>query len=282
MDEHVWEVAKARVVVSDGKVVRVENEPTTKYCPLLQALFGDERQTTETVKANVEYRIKNLGFCTPARSVETDTMAVGLGASEALMTALERKYIETAITVCEGAGTVLTNRPSVVEGIGILMSALIKTTPISKVVEELQKRGATVLDPETALLDQVAGVEKAFQLGYSNIGVTVAGPDAKTIPAIRDLEKKYGGRIFIVVIHTTGITPDLADYIAMSDMAHGCASKVMQTIVSKRALKSYGRNIIVYAFTQLGKEILDLQTELLKENDSIVRIAFVHPPGPPT
>ncbi len=33
MDRHVWEVAKARIIVSGGGVISVE-EPKTKFCPI--------------------------------------------------------------------------------------------------------------------------------------------------------------------------------------------------------------------------------------------------------
>lgn len=276
---HVWEIAKARVTVSHGKVVSV-SEPLTKFCPVNYVMWGSENQDEESVKRSMEFRIGAFGLCTPKRIIETDIFAVGFGASELLMTALNQKMIDTSVTVCDGAGTVITEKPKVVQGIGMVMSALIETTPIPEVIKELEKEGAIILNPHTAEINQVMGVEKAFVMGHRRVGVTVMGPDSRSISKIREIEKERRTTTLIIVIHTTGIGEELIPFIEKADIVHGCASKVVRRFIGPKAISTFGKNIPAYALTELGEEVLKAQEEAISKHGQILEIAIVKPPFP--
>ncbi|KPV61777.1 MAG: hypothetical protein AOA66_1747 [Candidatus Bathyarchaeota archaeon BA2] len=280
MDRHVWEIGKSKVIVSGGRVVSVVSEPLTKFCPINYSAWGTEKQTKETVKKSIEFRIGAFGLCTPERILETDISAVGFGASESLMTALKQKIIDVTVTVCDGAGTVITEKPTLVEGIGVFMSALIETTPIPEVISELEKKGATILNPHTAEINQVAGVKKSFKMGYRKVGVTMMGPDAQAIPKIRLLEEENKATVLVIVVHTTGIGQELAPFIEKADIVYGCASKVVRETIGPKALSTFGKNIPAYALTKLGEEVLRVQEKAISKNNRILKIALRRPPFP--
>jgi hypothetical protein len=73
-----------------------------------------------------------------------ERIEVPYGASEMLMYALRKGVIEAAVVACDGAGTVVVDRPEVVQGIGAGMNGLFFTTPIREVVERLASEGCRV------------------------------------------------------------------------------------------------------------------------------------------
>ncbi len=99
-------------------------------------------------------------------------------------------YLDATVTACDGAGTVISNNPELVQGIGSRMSGLIKTEPIENVINGIQKFGGNVLDTETASIDYVGGIKKAAELGYKKIAVTTA--DSNTAKKLRELEAELG------------------------------------------------------------------------------------------
>jgi putative methanogenesis marker protein 8 len=107
-----------------------------------------------------------------------------------MMSGLRNGFLETTVTACDGAGTVIASNPYLVQGIGGRMSGLIETEPIEEIIEGIQKLGGTVLDPSTAAIDPVGGVRKAAELGYKKIAVTTA--DSKTAKNLRELELNSG------------------------------------------------------------------------------------------
>ena len=48
---------------------------------------------------------------------------VAFGASEIMMPGLRSGFLETTVTACDGAGTVISNNPEIVPGIGGRMSS---------------------------------------------------------------------------------------------------------------------------------------------------------------
>jgi putative methanogenesis marker protein 8 len=272
-------VAKARVVVEGGRVVSV-GEPLTEFCPVLEALTGEGKRSREGVRESMERRIELLGLCTPRRVLEMEGMGVGFGASECLATALERGVIETTVTVCEGAGTVITGRPELVQGIGMAMSALLETSPIPEVIRRLQERGAVVLDPSTARMDQVEGVRRALSLGHRRVGVTVMGPEAPLIGKLRELEAEEGATLLIIVVHTTGVGEELLPFLRRADMVHACASSVLRERLAPLARASFGRSIPVYALTELGERVLRMQEEKVRREERGVKVEVPRPPHP--
>ncbi|MHA1380297.1 MAG: methanogenesis marker 8 protein [Candidatus Helarchaeota archaeon] len=280
-DEHIWEVAKARVIVRNRRVILVENDPLVKYCPLHEFMGGTKFHTKETVKKHLERKIKYIfHLCSPNRTLSVKFDGVGYGASETFSSGIKEGLIDCVVEPCDGAGTILTNDPDVVQGIGIAMNALISTTPIPEIISRLKELGVTIVDPKSATLDQYTGVKKAFELGYKNVGVTIDGPNAKTITEIRKLQKDYNAKAIVCGMHTTGITEDLIPFIIKFDLAHGCGSKVMRNLVSKKARKTYGKNIPVYAFSEEGQKLLDLREKITKKNPPMIIIGDIKIPNP--
>lgn len=181
-------LGKTRVVVENGKVVEV-GEPMSEYCPIWDKVTGVKKFTPQNVKENIELRMKEFGMFTADRAIEMETF-VGFGASETFMTALKNGLLDVCVTACDGAGTVITGNPKLVQGIGAKISGLIETTPIPKLIERIEQAGGIVLDKDTAVIDQPKGVKKAIDAGYKRIGVSVV--NIKDLKKIRMLEKQNG------------------------------------------------------------------------------------------
>ena len=158
MDRHVMEaLGKARVVVENGKVVEI-SEPKIKYCPLFAKHRGIKEITKESIRENIEFRIRDFGLFTKDRIVEESRYIVPFGASEILMSALKRKVIDAAVIVADCAGTVITANPNLVQGLCGRISGIIETSPILEVIERIEKAGGVVLDKNTAEINQFEGV----------------------------------------------------------------------------------------------------------------------------
>jgi putative methanogenesis marker protein 8 len=253
-DRHVMEaLGKTRVVVENGKVVEA-GEPQTEYCPIFDKVRGIKKFTSKTAKENIEFRMKDFGLFTGDRAIEMEIF-VGFGASETFMTGLRRGLLDTCVTACDGAGTVITSNPKLAQGMGSRISGLIETSPIPKLIERIQEVGGIVLDPETAALDQVAGVEKAIARGFKKIGVSVT--NAKDMRAIRELEKKHKVQVIGFGVHTTGMPEDEAkEFLDLVDMTTGCTSKWIRGCIAGKTIAQFGTAIPIFAITQCGKEML--------------------------
>jgi putative methanogenesis marker protein 8 len=245
-------VGKARVVVKDGKVVEV-GEPEVEWCPLFAKLRGVQHITPEEVKKNMEFWISDLGMFTARRRlIDVDTY-VAFGASEILMSGLRNGFLETTVTACDGAGTVIASNPALVQGIGGRMSGLIETEPIKDVIEGIKKLGGTVLDPSTAALDPAGGVRKAAELGYKKIAVTIADP--KTAKNLRELESELGLDLTVIAVHVTGVSKEEArGLLENSDIVISCASKYIRELA--KPLVQVAAAIPLFALTQKGKELV--------------------------
>ena len=88
-DEHIIEaVGRSRIVIRNGRVVEV-GEAQIRDCPLARRFACPIPDIgKESVKANIEHRIRAFGMCTPDREVLDNREFVGFGASEILRTAL--------------------------------------------------------------------------------------------------------------------------------------------------------------------------------------------------
>ncbi len=253
-ERHIMEVqGKTRVVVENGKVVEV-GTPVTEYCPIFDKVRGVKKFTPKTAKENVEFRIKDFGMFTADRELEMEIF-VGFGASETFMTALRRGLLDTTVTVCDGAGTVIASNPKLCQGMGSRISGLIETTPIKGLIKRIKAAGGVVLDPETAAIDQVAGVEKALELGYKKIGVSVA--NINDLKEIRKIEKENGAEIIAFGVHATSLSGSEAkEFIELADMVTGCTSKWIRAGVAGKAIAQFGTAVPIFAVTQRGKELL--------------------------
>jgi putative methanogenesis marker protein 8 len=256
-------LGKTKVVVKDERVVET-GEPLIKWCPLFDKVRGIKEITPEAAAANMEFRMKEHGMFTPKRKLEMDVF-VGFGASEVMMTATKRGLIEGAVTVCDGAGTVVTSNSSLIQGMGGWISGLVETDPIPEVLAGIEARDGTVLDPKTARIDQVAGARLAAKR-YSKFAVTVA--DAETAEVLRNLERELNVRILIVGVHLTGIGEDEAErLVACADIVTSCASKFVREMV--RPLVQVGTAVPLFGLTRWGKEVL---VERAKEVDRPILI----------
>ena len=98
-DIHIMEaLGKSKIVVKNGKVVEV-GEPLIKYCPLFAKHRGITELNKETIKRNIEFRIKEFGLFTENRVVETKEYVVGFGTSEIFLTALKNKLLDAVVIV---------------------------------------------------------------------------------------------------------------------------------------------------------------------------------------
>ncbi|MDI9617971.1 methanogenesis marker 8 protein [Methanothermobacter sp.] len=254
MDEHVIEaLGKTRVTVRDGKVVHV-SKPLIHYCPLFHRYRGIEKITPEAVRQNIEFRIKDFGMCTANRELRMRDF-LSFGISEIISTLLAEGEVEAAVMVCDGAGTVIVTEPELAQGIGGRISGFISTSPKKNVIEKIGPEN--VLDTHKATIDQVKGVERALEMGYRRVAVTVKDPDeAEQLRKIRDEE------IYLFAVHLTGIDYRGAEKIINTcDVVTSCASKYIRRIADRRALLKVGSSIPIYACTKKGKRFIELRME---------------------
>jgi len=258
LDEHVMEaLGKSKVIIKNGKVVEVE-EPLIDYCPLFHKYRGIEKLTPQVIRENMEFRINDFGMCTSQRKLKMSDF-LSFGISETLGTLLDENIIQCAVIVCEGCGTVIVEDPELVQGIGGRISGIISTTPITEVITVvgLDK----VLNPETAKINQVEGVIKAIDEGYTKIGVTVASAgDALKIREIESQNKDV--KIYIFTVHTTGLSSEDAETLfEQVDVITACASLQIRKIAEERDVFSVGASIPIYAASKDGEKFLKMRIE---------------------
>lgn len=268
---HIIELfGKTRVVIKDGKVVEV-GRPLSEWCPVFAKVEGVKKITREEAKKNIEARIRDLGMFTDKRRLDLGVF-VSFGASEVMMTGLRRGLIDAAVTVCEGAGTVITSNPELVQGMGAQMSGLIQTEPVPTIMKMIEDRGGVVLDREGASLDQEGGLRRAAELGFKRVAVSIV--DLKTARNLRILEDELGLEAVLIGVHLTGIPRgEAAEILEVLDIITGCASKNVRELV--RPLLQVGTSVPLFALTQRGKELL---FERAKEVDSPILISVADLP----
>ncbi|MGV8174390.1 MAG: methanogenesis marker 8 protein [Methanothrix sp.] len=244
-------LGRSRVRV-EGEKVAEAGEPLIEWCPLFDKIRGIKKVTAQAAAENMEFRIKNHGMFTTGRKLKMGVF-VGFGASESMMTGIRANVIDAAVTVCDGAGTVITANPDLVQGMGGYISGLVETDPIPEVIEGIRKMGGHVLSPQEARIDQVEGAAYAAAAGYKRFAVTVA--DADSAERLRELEKAAGVRIMIIGVHLTGISAEEASRIlAVSDIVTACASKHIRDQV--KPLVQVGTAVPLFGLTRWGKELL--------------------------
>lgn len=253
-DLHITRMCCALVAVSNGTVIKV-TEPSLRYCPLTRSLYKSlespflKEGVAEAVRAN----ISDFGFFTKRRELCRESVAIPYGASEMMMYALERGGIDAAVIVCDGAGTVITGNPVLVQGIGARMNGIFYTSPIEEVTHGIEEIGGYVLGPPTATMDQISGLKKAIELGYKNIGVSITGFAGDSLGSVEEIEERTNISITSLVVCTTGVTRFRAEEIGRyGDLAWSCGSIHIREIVGKEALVQIGVKIPVYVLTQRG------------------------------
>ena len=261
-DLHVSRMFHGFVAVSHGEVVKV-TEPKLRFCPLVAYLY-DEPGGADDVDAirammaeHTRTKIAEFGHFTERRELERGSIAVPYGASEMMMFALRKGGIDCAITVCDGAGTVLCDRPDLVQGIGARMNGLFYTTPSPAVIRRLEELGCAAPFPGTAAIDQVGGLRRAAELGYKQIAVTVNGYLGDSLAAVREAERACGVEATIIIVCTTGASRErVAEIREHADVVWSCASAGVREVVGAASRVQVSTAIPVFAVTERGVRFL--------------------------
>jgi putative methanogenesis marker protein 8 len=264
-DLHILRVYSALVAVSGGRVIEVF-EPTLKYCPLANSLYKNFRRLNtvqenpllfkEAVREAVEEKISRFGFFTEKRNIFQAGITIPYGASEMLMYALRKGQIEAAVTVCDGAGTVISSCPEIVQGIGARMNGLFFTTPFPAVVGRLERNNCAVVPG--GRIDQIQGVKMAIRLGYRNIAVTVNGYRGADLGDIRELEKGHNVSITILVVCTTGtVKKRILEIKKNADLVWSCGSGDIRGMLGREAILQMSVIIPVFVLTPKGIHFSD-------------------------
>ncbi|MCS7112454.1 MAG: DUF2099 family protein [Nitrososphaerota archaeon] len=253
--EHEFYCCGARILLRRGEI-KVLSEPRIVYCPLLESMYGVREVDVETVKRIVEEKVRGFGFCCGCRLFDS-SMAVPYGSSEIISVCIDLGLIDCGVVVCDGAGTVITSNPKLIQGIGARLTGIIRTSPVDSTINYIRSMGGIVLDESTARIDQAGGVAKAIELGYRRIAVTVAGFDSSSIEAIRHIESERGVEVAVFSVCNTCASKEDAMRIASgADVVCASASRLIREIVGSKAVMQLGVAIPVYALTRLGKKLL--------------------------
>ncbi|MGD0495850.1 MAG: DUF2099 family protein [Candidatus Bathyarchaeia archaeon] len=239
-------------------------EPLVKSCPLHEILHGTKKVDAKTVQNSVGKKIQDFGFCCRDRCFDPDPQ-VAYGASEMMNVWLERGFIDCAVVVCEGAGTVLTSNGKLVQGIGARLTGIIKTSPILGTIEHVEHCGGVVLDKTVARIDQVAGVKRAFSLGFKHIAVSIAGFQARAINGIRNFEKSSKADVLVFSVCNTRVSKADVKHVAKADVVCASASTILRKEIGPNALLQVGVTIPVYALTQRGKDLVLAYLSVFKD-----------------
>ena len=252
--EHEIYCCGARVRISE-KGIEVLSEPLVEHCPLHEALYGTKHIDVEAVRKSVKTKIAGFGFCCRNRVFDAEPI-VAYGASEMMRVWLEKKLVDCAVVVCEGAGTVITTNGRLVQGIGARLTGIIKTSPVREVIERIGADGGVVLDKASARIDQFEGVRRAFDVGFKRVAVSVAGFQAKAISEIRDFEAAAGLDVLVFSVCNTCVGKTDVEHIAKADVVCASASKLLRMEIGSKALLQLGVTIPVYASTEKGKRLV--------------------------
>lgn len=264
-DYHVIEaLGKTEVVIENGKVVSV-GDPLVDYCPIFDKIDDAKHLTKEFIKWNIEKRIREFGMCTPERVVRMPDM-MSFGISEILKTNTELGLIDCVVGVCEGTGTLLMSDPEIIQGVGGRVSALVSTTPIPEVIEKVGKEN--VINPETADLDPIKGLEAAIEKGFKNIAVTIL--PSQIIKEIRNYPTPDDVNVYIFVAHTTNADDEEVE-IAFNnaDVITACASEKVRKYAQKEKVYYSGSKVPIFAITENGKKFLDNRLEKIGKDLTI-------------
>lgn len=258
-DRHVIEaLGKAEVVIENGKITYI-GEPVVDYCSIFDNGQHNGDLTKEFIKSNINKRIDEFGMCTPQRSIDVeDTMS--FGTSETLKTNMINGSVDCVIGACEGVGTLLIDDAELVQGVGGRVSALISTTPIDEVMDKVGREN--VLNPETAELNPLKGLEMAIERGYKNIAITII--PTEMVKDLRQYPKPEDVNIYIFVAHTTNVSKKEAEMLFdYADVISGCSSINIRETAEERKPYYAGKKVPLYAVTENGKRLLNERLEYI-------------------
>jgi putative methanogenesis marker protein 8 len=247
-DRHITRRAGCYIEIRNEKVTKV-GKPRLEYCPLAEKTFC-KKFTKEGIKKAIEKRISDGAFSSH-RCVIKETERIPFGASETFSDAQRDNKLDAAVTVCEGAGTVISDKPEVTQGIGARMTGVFHTTPIRDVIEKLEEE-AFVVFPETAGIDQVLGTKFAKELGYKRIGTTMALDDSMRLKELKEI-----GDVTAYALCSTGIKRKTAyEVVEHADLVCSCASKYVDKIIRPNSILQVGIKIPIYVLTERGIDLV--------------------------
>lgn len=255
-DLHITRKAGAFVAISEGKVIKIGN-PQINYCPLFKMLFKGNVIDRTAINDKFNWQIENLGMFTCHRKIADDKIIVPFGASEIIMYAKKRNNIDCAVLVSEGAGTVISSNPSIIQGIGAYMNGIFYTSPIRELIEKIKMNGGTVLDEETAVINQYKGVCAAIEMGFKKIAVTIRGDETRILKKIRKISLSADEKIIILSVCNSGITKYQAGLLRDDvDLVWACGSKYVREITGPSAIIQLGVKIPVFIMSRNGVDLI--------------------------
>jgi len=253
--EHEFYCCGARVLIKDG-AIEILTEPRISYCPLHEAIYGTKALDREGVKRTAEIKIKDLGFCCENRIFD-ESSVVPYGSSEIISVCMRKGLLDCAVSVCDGAGTVIAESADLVQAIGARLTGIVRTSPIKSTIDYVKAGGGSLLDEASAKIDQAEGVFRAIELGHKRIAVTVAGFDSEAIERVRGFVKDEAVRVAVFsVCNTCAEEKDVERILAGADVVCASASRLIRDKVGPRAVLQLGLTIPVFALTGFGKELL--------------------------
>ena len=260
-DLHVIRFYSSYIVISNGRVIEVTN-PYMAYCPLAGFLYKNINLSNnpslikKAIIQSIESKISEFGYFTGRRELLRKDIAIPYGASEILMYALRGKSIDASVVVCDGAGTVIVNKPEVVQGIGARMNGIFYTSPIQGIIRKLKKTGSHVISQD-GTIDQIKGIEKAASLGYKNIAVTINASMDVPASMLRKMESDFKISLTSLAVCTTGLNRDRIQEIGRyTDIVWSCASDQLRKIIGKKAILQLSRKIPVFVLTKKGLDLV--------------------------
>ena len=126
-----------RIVIENGEVAEV-GESELSFCPIYKKFVGMEGITREKIRENIEFRIRDFGFCTEKRVVRAKDYVI-FGVSEILSSALERGDIDAAVIAADGCGTAIITEPALLQGMCGRISGLVETSPLQVVLDAVDR-----------------------------------------------------------------------------------------------------------------------------------------------
>jgi len=239
-DLHITRALGAIIVVSNGKVIDVDNSGALHSCPMHLWFSSSEPASY------IQQKIEEFGHFRCCRQTQRDDIVVPYGTSEMFMMALKRGIVDCAITVSDGAGSVITDNPSVVQGVGARMNGVFYTTPIREVIGRYRNLGCIVFDD--GRIDQLRAVRR--------IALTVNAFYGESYQETRDLEKDLGVDIILAAICSTGVSKERArELSAYADIGWSCASHHVRKLGRSAILQlTYG--IPVFVYSRKGLELI--------------------------
>ena len=247
-DLHITRALGAIVVVSNGQVIDVDDRGVLRSCPM-QRWFGSSEPG-----AYIQRKIEKFGHFRCCRQTRRNDIVVPYGTSEMFMMALRRGIVDCTITVSDGAGSIITNSPSVVQGVGARMNGVFYTTPIKGVIERYRKLGCIVFDD--GRIDQFRAIRAAASAGYRRIAVTINAFYGESYREARQLGEELGVDLILAAICSTGVSKERAQELTdYADIGWSCASHHVREL-GRLAILQLTYGIPVFVYSRKGLELI--------------------------